>query len=390
MKKFIILAISCLLLSIVCGHFNRNELNEIAIVYAVGIDKSEKGYKISMQIINPKLTENSSNEQPPVIVYQDEAKSIGKAIEKVSKKISREIHLSQIQLILIGETLIKNKGIEAVLNYVLRDPKMASVVDILVTKDIEAAQALQVASPLEDIPINEVVKILKNTAENWGSHQRMFPTQLKAEFISEGKEAAISTLKIIGDSKNGKNQNTFKKLSPNSYLALSGLTIFRGNKPVGWLNDNLSRTYYSLKGALKTTYFDAPCSKKEEFGLRILKNKTAIKGHLKNGVPYFQITVRFIGDLNEFNCEMDVSNPKVVKKLELKMEKEIKRNVESLLQTSKKLKSDVIGFGETLMIYDNSNWKKIKSNWNKIYPISQFDIDIQILIRNQGDMYLHS
>lgn len=390
MKKFIILAISCLSLSIIYGHFNRNELNNIAIVYAVGIDKSEKGYKVSMQIINPKLTENPSNEKPPVIVYQNEAKSIGKAIEQVSKKISRELHLSQIQLILIGETLIKNKEIESVLNYVLRDPKIASVVDILVTKDIEAAQALQVASHLEDIPINEVVKILKNTAENWGSHQRMFPTQLKAVIISEEKDAAIPTLKIIVDSNNLKNQKTLKKLSPNSYLALSGLTIFRGNKPVGWLNDNLSRTYYSLKGALKTTYFDAHCSKKEGFGFRVLKNKTSIKGHLKNGVPYFQITVQFIGDLNEFNCKMDVSNPKIVKNLELKMEKKIRRHVESLLQTSKQLESDFVGFGETLMIYDNSNWKKVKSNWNKIYSTSQFDIDIQISIRNQGDMYLHS
>ncbi|WP_255290497.1 Ger(x)C family spore germination protein [Bacillus cereus] len=390
MKKFSLIAVSCLLLSIICGNFNRNELNEIAIVYAIGIDKGEKGYKISMQIINPKPAGNPSIEQPPVIVYQDEAKSIGKAIEQVSKKISREIHLSQIQLILIGETLMKNKGMEAILNYVLRNPKIPSVVDILVTRDIEASQALQVFSPLEDIPINEVVKTLKNTAENWGSHQRIFPTQLKAEIISEGKEVAIPTIKIIGESNDAKNQKIFKKLSPNSYLALSGLTILRGNKSVGWLNDNLSRTYYLLKGALKTSYFDAHCSKREEFGLTILKTKTSITGHLKNGVPYFQITVRLIGDLNEFNCEMDVSNPKGVKKLEVKMEKKIRKHIESLLQTSKQLQSDFVGFGEILMIHDNSNWKKVQSRWKEIYSSSRFDVHIQILIRNYGDIQLNS
>ncbi|PGO77655.1 hypothetical protein CN980_11270 [Bacillus cereus] len=390
MKKFILIAVSCLLLSIICGNFNRNELNEIAIVYAIGIDKGEKGYKVSMQIINPKPTGNPSTEQPPVIVYQDEAKSIGKAIEQVSKKISREIHLSQIQLILIGETLLENNEMETVLNYMLRDPRIASVVDILVTRDIEASQALQVFSPLEDIPINEIVKVLKNTAENWGSHQRIFPTQLKAEIISKGKEAVIPTITIIGESNDAKNKKIIEKLSPNSYLALSGLTILRGNKPAGWLNDNLSRTYYLLKGALKTSYFDAPCSKKEELGLTILKTKTSITGHLKNGVPYFQITVRLIGDLNESNCVMDVSTPKSVKKLEVKMETEIRKHIKSLLQKSKQLQSDFVGFGEVLMIHDNSNWKKIKSYWKEIYPSSQFDIHIQMLIRNYGDMHLNS
>ncbi|PEA04356.1 Ger(x)C family spore germination protein [Bacillus cereus] len=390
MKKFILISVSCLLLSIICGNFNRNELNEIAIVYAIGIDKAAKGYKVSLQIINPKPTGNPSIEQPPVIVYQDEAKSIGKAIEQVSKKISRELHLSQIQLIVVGETLIKDKGMKTTLNYVLRDPTIPSGVDILTTRNMKASQVLQAFSPLEDIPINEVVKALHNTEEKWGSHQRIFPIQLKAEIMSAGKEAAIPTIKMVGESYDAKNKKNFEKLSPKSYLTLSGLTILRGYKQVGWLNENLSGTYYLLKGELKTSYFDAPCLKKEEFGLTALKNTTSITGHLKNGIPYFQIKMRLIGDLNEFNCETDISTPTKVKRLEAKMEKGIKKHVESLLQTSKQLQSDFIGFGEVLMIHDHSNWKKLRYNWGEIYPSSRFDIQIQILVRNYGDINLNS
>lgn len=384
MKKLAVIFVIFFFLVFSLGNLNTNELNDIAFVYGLGIDKAKDGYQVSLQIIDPHPL-NYPTDKPSVIVFEGKARSLGKAIELVSKKASRKVTLSQVKIVLISEQLVKEQGINAVLNYLLRKSGLSSMVDVLVTKDIEAFNALRVFSIIEDVPTSEILKTVINTEKNWGSHQRVFPTQLKAEILSRGKEAIIPTLDISGKLKTAEKKKNVEQLAPKSYLQLSGLTVLREDKKVGWLNDKLSRVYYLIKGKLKRSYFTSPCSKHQEYGLTIVKAKTNIKGSVVDGIPFFNIRTKIIGDLDDINCNLDISDPSNIKNLEKDMEKEIKKQILNLIKKSHKFQSDFIGFGDVLRINDKSEWKRIDERWKQAYLESKFDIKVRVIIRDYGD-----
>ncbi|YCA44958.1 Ger(x)C family spore germination protein [Bacillus sp. JZ8] len=389
MKKLWIISFIFVVMAFSLGNVSSKELNELAFVYGLGIDKAKDGYRVSMQVVNPHPL-NTPTDKPSVFVYEDKARSIGKVIEIISKKTPREIILSQIRVILIDEQLAREEGLNDVLNYLLSKPGVSSMVDVLIMDNMKAFDALRVFSAIEEIPANEILKTLTNTEENWGSHQSVFPTQLKAEILSTGNEAIIPTLAISGKIKTAVTKKNIEQLAPKSHLHLSGLTILREDKKVGWINDKLSRVYYLIKGKLKSSYFTSPCSKNEEFGFSIIKAKTDIKGSVVDGTPSFNVQTKIIGDLDELNCNIDVSNPSNIKKLEKDMEKEVKKQMLALIEKSHKLQSDFIGFGDVLRISNKSEWKKIEKRWNQAYLESEFDIKVRVIIRNYGDTNLAS
>ncbi len=387
MKTLGIIAFVSLFAILSLGNINRNELNEVALVYAIGIDREADNYVVSLQVINPQPP-NSPSDKLPVVVYDTEAKSMGKAIEMVSRKISRQLSPAQVQLIIIGESVAETIGINGVLNYILREPGLSSMLDILITKDINAGDALKVIPHMEDIPGSEIVKTLENTEENWGSHQRILPTQLKADILSRGVEAIIPTIVLIGDKKVAEEKGNLESIAPKAYLELSGLTVMNEDKRAGWLNDNQSRSYYLIKGTLKNSYFSSYCSdQKEEFGLTIIHSKTSIHGKINNGIPKFKIKVDLIGDLDELNCDMDITKTEEIKKIETLMKKDIEASLKDLITQSQTLNCDFIGFGDVLRIDDKSNWKKYEKLWQKeIFAKSQYEITANVTVRNYGDI----
>lgn len=68
-----------------------------------------------------------------------------------------------LHLIVVGKTLAEKKGIDKVLNYILREPGLISMKDILISENVTSYDALQVITVMEDIPSSEIIKTLKNT-----------------------------------------------------------------------------------------------------------------------------------------------------------------------------------------------------------------------------------
>lgn len=52
-KRFFLVSISLALILLLTGCWNRNELNELSIVLAMGIDKKDDLYEVSLQVVNP-------------------------------------------------------------------------------------------------------------------------------------------------------------------------------------------------------------------------------------------------------------------------------------------------------------------------------------------------
>ena len=65
MKKFVLIIITLFILLISSGCYNYKEINDMAIVSSIGIDKDNKNdkYIVSAQIMNSKESEDSEDSQ---------------------------------------------------------------------------------------------------------------------------------------------------------------------------------------------------------------------------------------------------------------------------------------------------------------------------------------
>ena len=77
-KFFIILLLSLL----ISGCYDYREINDLAIVSAIGIDKNENEYKVIAQIVN---TQKSQNKNSDFIIYSSDDKSIQTAYNKMTQ-----------------------------------------------------------------------------------------------------------------------------------------------------------------------------------------------------------------------------------------------------------------------------------------------------------------
>ncbi|CAM4490809.1 hypothetical protein U9M73_02815 [Paenibacillus phoenicis] len=91
-KRFVLVPISLAMILLLSGYWNRNELNELSIVLAMGIDKADDLYEVSFQVVNPnQMSRKQSSERTPTFVFSVRADSISEAVRKNGGHVVAEI-----------------------------------------------------------------------------------------------------------------------------------------------------------------------------------------------------------------------------------------------------------------------------------------------------------
>ncbi len=103
-KMILLLLILTLLLS---GCWSKRELNELAIVVALGIDKIDDEYEISIQVVDPSeiSSKQPSSGRSPVVTYHAKGKSVFEAIRRMTTLTPRKPYFSHLQIVVIGQKL---------------------------------------------------------------------------------------------------------------------------------------------------------------------------------------------------------------------------------------------------------------------------------------------
>src|SRR5207253_4416944 len=115
-----------LLISFLTGCWSSKELNELSIVTALGIDKTENGYLVSAQIINPgEIAGKTSSGRTEVIRFMKSGNTILEAIRKLATDSPRKIYVSHLRVVVFGEKLAR-EGIGKTLDILSRDHEMRS------------------------------------------------------------------------------------------------------------------------------------------------------------------------------------------------------------------------------------------------------------------------
>ena len=153
------LVLTSLLLS---GCWSKRELNELGIVVALGIDKVDDDYEVSIQVVDPSeiSSKQPSSGRSPVVTYHAKGKSVFEAIRRMTTLTPRKPYFSHLQIVVIGEELAK-EGLNEPLDFIARDHEFRNDFDVIVSHEATAKEVLNVLTPIEKMPANKLLNSIK-------------------------------------------------------------------------------------------------------------------------------------------------------------------------------------------------------------------------------------
>ncbi|MCC3380508.1 Ger(x)C family spore germination protein [Paenibacillus farraposensis] len=366
-KKSACLLLILTLVLLLTGCWNRRELNELAIVVGLGIDKQGDRFRVSVQVVDPGAvsSKKGGSQGAPATLYTDEADTIFEAIRKITTISPRKMYFSHLRICVIGES-VATEGMAKSLDLLSRDNEFRSDFYLVVTKDNSAEDTLKMMTPLVPIPANNLFSSLESSEKNWSPSTTVTLDELIAALTSEGRQPVLTGLRIVGNKEMGESSSNAKMIEPPVLLQYSGLAVFRKDKLIGWLNETESRGYSFILGKVQSSVGFAACPGGGKVVTESIRTQTSMKGSVNRKEPQIHIKVRVEANVGEVECNsLDLTKASTIYDIEKREEEKIEEIMQSTVRKAQKLyKADIFGFGEAIHRADPKAWKTLKKNWD--------------------------
>ncbi|MFF2015288.1 Ger(x)C family spore germination protein [Paenibacillus sp. NPDC058177] len=365
--------ITFLVFLILCGCWDRTEINDLAFVTGTSLDLSEDGNLVcSLQIAIPISTEagNNVDNKKKFFIITAEGRSGNEILQKLQKKISRTLFFSHRSIIFISERLAAH-GINDALDIFTHDPRNRLKTYIMIVKGEEGRKILQMEYPLNQLTI-EAVKEIGLSGED-------LAITLLDFFIlssSEGVNPVAGGIEEDTQSKNEKSQS----------FNLTGAGVFKDFKLLGFLNQKETLGLMWLTDKLKSSRITASLPEYNgEVGVRLIHTTRKIILQAVDDTVKFKVHLEGQGNLFENNTGLNINEPKDLKLIKTAIEDTIKKQVQDFLfKIQKKYKVDSVGFGREIYKNNPKEWTLLKEQWDLKFPEIDISLDVRLTINGAG------
>ncbi|KRF51340.1 spore gernimation protein KC [Bacillus sp. Soil531] len=372
--------------------WSKKELTDLAIVSAMGVDKTKGGsYHLTLQIINPGnvaggIQGGGGTQSPPVTIYSASGNNLVEASRRASSRISRRLYYAHANLIVIGERMVREDGVNPLIDALDRDPEFRNTSTMVIANHSTAADLVKALTPVDKIPANKVMKTLEFAQRKWGETVKISLQDVMNGLQSPGEEAVVSGFRLVGNPQKAQKLENLQESAPEATLRASGLAVLRKGKLIDWLYGGTARGTVWILDEIQGTDINIDWDgKKEAIAYQTVRQKTSVSAQVKNGQPHISVHARVEGDIGEMEVPVDITNPKVITKIEQALRKEIKKELQKAIEHAQKDKADIFGFGEVVHRTRPNQWKKLEAEWSNLYfPKLNVDITVEAYVRRAG------
>jgi spore germination protein KC len=373
--------------------WSKKELTDLAIVSAMGIDKTKNGrYHLTFQVINPGNVAGGmqggggGTQSPPVTIYSATGDNIVEASRRASGRISRRLYYAHTNLVVIGEKLAREEGVETLIDAMDRDPEFRATTTMVISNHSTAADLVKTLTPVDKIPANKVMKTLEFTQRKWGENVKVSIQDVMMGLQSSGGETVVGGFRMVGNHTKARMLENLQESAPEATLRASGIAVLKQGKLVDWLYGKPARGTVWILDKIQGTDINIDWEgKKEAIAYQAVRQKTQVSAQVKNGQPHISVHARVEGDIGEMEVPVDITNPKVITKIEQALRKEIKKELKKAIEHAQREKADIFGFGSAIQRSRPNEWKKFKSEWSDVYfPKLNVNVTVEAYVRRAG------
>lgn len=388
MAKVKAICLLCILTLLLSGCWSKRELNELAIVVALGIDKVDDEYEITVQIVDPSEVSmrQASTQRSPVVSYHSKGETIFEAIRKMTTLAARKPYFAHLQVVVLGEDLAK-EGISDSLDLISRDHEFRKDFDIIMSYEATAKEVLNVLTPIEKVPANKILNSLKVSEKVWGSTIAINIDELVTRLSEKDNGALISAIEVHGDKRLGADQTNVQRVKTPVFLKYAGLAVFKGDRYIGLLSEGESKSISFLSDKIQSTIEIVTCPKQGTLSTEITNSSTKVKGSFKNGKPQIDVQINVEQNVGEVECDINLTKNKMVDYINKKTAQGIDERIEKTLEKiQQQYQVDVLGYGDALHRADAKQWKKIENDWPNIFPDLPIHVHVKVTTQGLGTM----
>ncbi|WNS44904.1 Ger(x)C family spore germination protein [Paenibacillus sp. MMS20-IR301] len=354
-----------LLTVLLSGCWERKELNELAFVLALGLDKAESGYKVTMQVVIPSsITSQSAGGAGgggvPVVTYSYKVPTIYESLRKFNLISSRTAYFGHIRVLVLGEELARS-GIGETLDVLKRSREPRMDFYTLVAKQTTAESILKVLTPLDRLPANKLFNALDKSYKISARTVAVTLDTLIEDMLYEGINPVLTGVEVTGDAAAGDKKSNIEQTTPSARLRYEDVAVFRKDKLIGWLDEEetVGYNYITDKVTKNTGHF------KDKDGSIVviegLQAKTKRKVKIINGEPHIYLRAEAFCNVEEVEGADKLDTEGKIRSLEEESEDRIVQRMKDVVeQVNSRYNVDIFGFGRSIYRTSPGTWARLQ------------------------------
>ncbi|MFX4263770.1 Ger(x)C family spore germination protein [Pelotomaculum propionicicum] len=399
--KRIIPALFLLILSLLlCGCWDRREINDLGFVVGVAYDQAEidgkPGVKLTAQVANPAAMSAGQGGTSitggtggitgagPFWTVSDTGETIRAAISKMEYRIPKYLFLGHVRVNIISEKLARI-GLTPLLSDRLTRSRESRDNNFMAVSKGDAGSVLEQKSPVFQSTALALNSIFLDK-DGW---QGILAVNI-ADFeyrLSTGVTSPLApVVEVIPQASLTTEE---KKAGITNTVAITGLAAFDPDgRLVDFLDERESMGLIWVMNRAKNRVLTIPqfVDGTEEFiSLRQVEAKSKIVVSIgEDGLPSFEIRTQASFDLLEhFGTHRGLSDINFINSIEQMAGSQMINEIEAAVRKSQQIDTDIFGFGEEVRRQHRREWQQIKDNWREIYPIVKVTVECQAHIHDR-------
>ena len=252
MKKILIIILTLLLCT---GCFDYKEINDLAIINAIGVDYENDEYVITLEILNDQIDKDSSKITSYTKVGH--GKNLTSAIENAADKLSKQLIFNHIKLMILSKSIIDEK-FENIIDLFLRNTYFREnfyVISATKNKPETLLNHTTNEAPIASTAITDTLESIRYSSNT--NVLKKFD-EIVEEVITYGIDTCFSNITLkdnefIVDGMSIFNNYSYKSNLNNEYVKIYNLLTDNFDRPTYTINyDNLSFTTAINNGKINT------------------------------------------------------------------------------------------------------------------------------------------
>lgn len=385
-RKKILFTLTIILVLLLCGCWDRVEIDERAFITAIGFDKYEGENAGKEEEVEKETEEEPINRYVRTISYPNVAiiagKGEGKASfvysttciswadgrQQVALRNNKNYYTNHLKTIIFGEELAKDdKLFKELFDTFQRSSFLNRKLHLFITPN-----------KAQDILMTETDKNMD---------VGLFIEELMAKEIKPTRMAKSDLGTIVVDLYESDAALAPRIVEVEDGIKVSGSAVLKDEKMVGMLGELETRDALVLKGETKAADYTIKFD-----DIFIVLSQSDVKSKMKayedkDGKINVHFKISAEGDITQhfFKTPDEPFDSKYLSRVNKKANELISKELEALFKkVQKDFEADIFKVGEYLRKFEPDTWEKVKNNWDEVYPKAKVKVDFQMNIRRVG------
>lgn len=368
MKRWLPVLFPILLVFLLSGCSSKAPLEDLTLALILGVDLDDEN-NLAFYELSPVFNKGAKKGNE---AYEVKAKTIRDSRRVFDGLTTGEVTAGKIQVFLVGERVLENKGWFSILDTVYRNPNFSMNTRVVAVKGNVADIIFYNPGdkPQLSLHLKAVIdKSYDRTRAVKGTLQ-----ELHREVYEKGLTPIISEVK----------KDKKLELAGMALLYNKGKYAVSLDVPESTLLlvlKNEKRREVTLTIPIFSLEKENNIFHENEMSFDASRVKTKIKAGFKRNKFQFDIKVNMTVNIVERIFPEDRVNKEELIKL---MEREMQKQFEDLLKKIQKNKIDPIGFGLYARAYQYEQFKKVDNDWGKAFAESDIHVSVKIKLNSDG------